>query len=158
MINHLYFKSRIRRLLFEMTLWHYYSRLPYKFNIIFAMFSGAFMIWKGSPMSSMWTKPRHTAFRIFKKLGYIIQYLCKGAFSPQKLANFAFFANDVQHDCKYVLDSWRLWLHENGVKFLACQHFFFCYFDLSNKQSNLFFQKQNFFFCLRVHCLLKIFK
>ena len=43
-------------------------------------------------MYGTWTKPRHTAVRILKKkLGMELYFLCKGAFSPKRQHNFAFF-------------------------------------------------------------------
>ena len=76
------------------------------------------LFWKcGDPMASMWTK--HLIF------------LSKGVFRSKNNQIYLFFAkvdlglstltpnkwvfNDVQHVCKYVFDSWRLWLHKSSV-------------------------------------------
>ena len=42
-------------------------------------------------MSGTWTKPRHIAVQIFKKMFYWIVFLCNEAFSPKTQPNLVFF-------------------------------------------------------------------
>ena len=46
-------------------------------------------------MSATWTKARHTAVRILRKMrGMELYFLCKETFSPKKRHNFAFFCSN----------------------------------------------------------------
>ena len=94
------------------------------------------MIWKGiGPIYSMWTKPRHTAWRIFKKNRACNFFFCVKMLLVQTTYQIlAFFllklvlvyqlwppkkwvSHSVQNICKYVLASRRLWLYVGVFEF-----------------------------------------